>query len=252
MNSEPAVVDPIRCGPALLEISTLMDLVQQITKCTDNSELDQLKASVSELNRQSSKQLPSFERKKLYSNIQAANRAIEAADNRINVDYFRFEGQPQAPELLKQPESIKIMRAAVTLKQVSQIRNQTVNLDEYLGTGHANINNIESSSISNQEVWPGSVRLEQITDSTIKINTTGPLMACDIKNSVLYVESHQLRLHNVVDCQIYIKKGPVVMEGCMGVKIGVQNDGGLGHEEIDVFDFSWPGGAKNPHFEYIR
>lgn len=230
-----------------------MSLVQQINNCEDNAELDELKKQVSILNQATYGELPSFERKKLYNSIQEANKAIEAADNRINVDYFRFEGEPQPPLILKQQEVKKSSNLNVVLKQVSQIRNQTLDLDELLGAGHANINTIESSTISNDKVWPGSVRLENVRDSTITLNTTGPLMARDMTLSVLKVKSHQLRLHNITNCEVYVEKGPVVMEGCLGIKIGVLKEGKLcGDKEIDVFDFSWPGGAKNPNFEYIR
>ncbi|KAF3988084.1 hypothetical protein FT663_02655 [Candidozyma haemuli var. vulneris] len=233
-----------------------MDLVNQINACTDNAQLDRLKISVSELNRQSGKSLSLFERKKLYHSIQEANKAIEAADNRINVEYFRFKGEPEAPSLLKETTTRHISKPSVAQKHITQISDETASLDTLLGGGHASISTIRGSTISNHNVWPASATIQKIYNSSVTINTTGPLMARNVKDSTLVVKCHQLRLHNITNSTVYVEQHcAIVMEGCKGVRVGVQKEGklrGVGPEGVQVFDFSWPSGEQNPNFVFIR
>lgn len=228
--------------------------------------------------------LPPFERRKLLQKTQRANRAIEEANNRVNSDYFRFEGPPQPPLLVPtHTESGNQPSLTVASNHFSDINNTTLDLDKWLAPGHASVSNVAFSTIFNNKVWPGLMRLENVADSTLTVNTTGPLMVRNVANSTLTVQCHQLRLHNLRNCTVYVRRNcAVVMEECAGIRFGerVQGEGKEGEGQVEkgeregkankvepgpgaknkasfraclqVFDFSWPSSADNPNYDFVE
>ncbi|CCH42891.1 Tubulin-specific chaperone C [Wickerhamomyces ciferrii] len=89
--------------------------------------------------------------------------------------------------------------------------------------------------------------MKNIKNSIIYINSSGPAFLQDIENSIIFVTSHQLRIHNTTDSII------LTMELLNGI---IENSSGLIFKplegDIEINDFDHPGlGDKSPSFKKL-
>lgn len=178
------------------------------------------------------------------------------ANSRINVEYFRFEGEPIAPF------SQGITEAAITPTQKS-MGGENAFSDVADGvvvlhlSGHVVVRNV-CNSVFATETWPSSMHLEGLRNSVFVIHCTGPVFIHDVENCVLVLKCHQLRLHNATGSAVFVEvsNDRVIIEKCRGLTLGAYSydNKTLGPSlSLQVDDFDWPTKMKaSPNYGYWK
>ncbi|ODV80746.1 uncharacterized protein CANTADRAFT_25162 [Suhomyces tanzawaensis NRRL Y-17324] len=118
------------------------------------------------------------------------------------------------------------------------------------GSGsHVLIRNANNSIVVTSEQVPSSMHIKGGQSTVFKVEAKGPVFVHDLEDCDLVINCHQLRLHNLNNCRIWIDNvgnNTIIIENCRGLTIG-RLDGG----SVEVDDFDWPTKSfTNPHFKH--
>lgn len=102
------------------------------------------------------------------------------------------------------------------------------------------ISNISSSVLN---ITSKSINFKGGDNNLIVFRSTGSIFIHDLVNSVLVVECHQLRLHNVTDSVVINRAKSVVIENCHGLQFNGSNN---------INDFNYPKQGDNPNYKIIE
>ncbi|OBA22076.1 hypothetical protein METBIDRAFT_21709, partial [Metschnikowia bicuspidata var. bicuspidata NRRL YB-4993] len=99
---------------------------------------------------------------------------------------------------------------------------------------------------------PWSIHAQGLKSCLVAIRCDGPIILHDVENLVLILECHQLRIHNMRNCQVYalVANDRVIIEDSRDlIFLGFSEDA-LGPPCFVVDDFDWPTSETvNPHFK---
>lgn len=146
---------------------------------------------------------------------------------------FKFSRKPEpkksqiiSPIQFKDDDEIK-----PTIERISNTTKIVENESKVFGT------DIESSVIVFKNLE--SITLRKITNSIIFIESNGPAFIFEMRNSIVVVKCHQLRIHDSNNSMIFpkINSQNAIIEGCS--KLNFKND------LIQVNDFDSPGTSSS-------
>lgn len=224
---------------------------------SDGSDLEQLRTQAIQLNREyiewhNAGELSVFEQKRVKEAINKVLSALSRAESRTNSERFRFVGPPIPPAGAPQRETRLIEE--VTREQ-TRIVNNSVILDASKHGANVVVDAVELSVLlTDAHNVPASVHLQNVTNSIAVINCNGPVFIHGATDSVLIMKCHQLRIHDVRRCSIYVatETNRVIIEKCRDLVFGSYNGSTLGPAECLVDDFDWPTTSHpSPHYTLL-
>lgn len=188
--------------------------------------------------------------------ILSASRALDEADNKYNVTYFRFEGDPIPPlntsTAIAQP---KQQMPELSQNTIRDLHDGHFLLDSKLNKGSTTIEDISKCSVTNRDIVPRSVTLRGISDSLVLLKCKGPIMIKEAKNSIFVLSCQQLRLHSSEECSLFLgsENRGAIIEASKKISFGTFDEQKeIVSEEkssLNIHDFSWPNrDVPSPNF----
>lgn len=188
--------------------------------------------------------LNAFEKQKCTDMLAELRKLYSAKEKMLNKTTFQFIGDPIPPSSIE-TTSLKLRHEIEVKPQLHGLRLRKHIISTNLP--HMLISDIQESILSNWKQDPiRSIHLQDIDSSILHLVSNGPVIVERARNSVLIIDCHQLRLHEVVNCTIVVNvsNDRIVIETCNNLKIVPQKE-----KLLTIDDFSWPTlGEVNPHY----
>lgn len=236
------------------------DLTRRTKECQDIGTLTQLKSELHQLIKAVPKDTTSFHARKYADLILAATRALDDTNNRINVNYFRFVGDPIPPASgPKRSVGTSVPAHSSSDYSIVGIHNESICLDERLTAGFAVLKDVADSTVFNEDVFPASLSIYEGRDALFLLKCKGPILVQGAQRSILVLKHQQLRLHDLEDCIVFVDgdSPTAVIENCHNVKFGIfdHHTGTIraaSESEVKVDDFLWPNkSTPSPHYSFV-
>lgn len=171
-------------------------------------------------------------------------KLYSAKEKILNKTTFEFIGVPIPPSSTEKTSLISRQKIEVK-PQLHGLRRQKHIISTELP--HMLISDVQECILTNpKQDAIRSIHLQDIDTTILQLVSSGPVIVKNAHNSVLIIECHQLRLHDVVNCTIVVNvsNDRIVIERCNDLKIIPQKVNNL-----TIDDFSWPTlGEVNPHY----
>lgn len=171
--------------------------------------------------------------------------AVDAADRRLNKNYFLFSGEPIPPPSTTTNEHLDLQEQHVQQEQSHTIRYRE--LEREILSLKLNGEPIVLQQLTGTQVeviQASSVHLEKVVACVVFIVCDGPVFVHEMKNCILVAQCHQLRVHDLENCSIFalVHSGRVIIEQCNNLRMGSydQSTHCLGPADYGVDDFNWP------------
>ncbi|KAK6461616.1 hypothetical protein DFJ63DRAFT_314248 [Scheffersomyces coipomensis] len=204
-------------------------------------------------------QFTPYDKKRVITEVDFLFKTIELKRIQLSQNRFEFKGNPIPPESNMIQTKGKIVKTGLNVNVntynellFKDISNQRFKLSVEQSEKHVLLLGVESSIIDqDKSMIPSSTHIKQVKHSIINLKVEGPIFIHDVSYSILILNCHQLRLHNITNCIIIIEQvmnDRIIIENCTDLLIMAKNEG----QVIEVDDFNWPTKMTiNPHYKYI-
>lgn len=225
-------------------------------QCCTSTQLSVLKTQVINLERdvQSHKShATSYDKRRINARLHQLWSAVDAADRRLNLLYFQFQGDPIPP--------MESVAAKLTKEIIVNVAKPEISLHEKIEDQTLELELRQSGVLRQFQrsvvlVTAPSVHIEDAVECVIYVRSEGPIFVHNMSNCILIAVSHQLRLHNIHSCSVFgdVRSGRVIIEDSDRIEFGGFKEAAMTLEECQfaVDDFNWPTKATaSPHYSTV-
>ncbi|GEQ72816.1 hypothetical protein JCM33374_g6504 [Metschnikowia sp. JCM 33374] len=246
-----------------LPISSNTNISELLEKCSNTNQVASIRDDIIDLNKQyvnfvtSGGSATPYERRQVKNNTCKLFQAMEKADFEQNGNLFRFTGEPEPPVTLSKHNIAPVAMEQYEPQKISGKNGQSVRIGPEHARRHVYVENIQKSTVfgtQNNDNAPWSVHMQNLSGSRVVMRCDGPIILHNVEASVLLVECHQLRIHEMKNCRVYanVSNSRVIIEGSENVTFSGFSDGKLCAPAFSVDDFDWPTSeAVNPHYKLV-
>lgn len=234
--------------------ANLLELKIKITEAKDYDNLLSCRAEISCLNKDAAllDRLPSYEKRQVNEILDDLYKLADCFMNRLLVKKFSFIGDPipsrdykhfspsNAASKFKDTPTSNHYLPAYGTDTLAHLHSEKKYFLPSLP--HLLINDV-ADSIVVQNSSTTSVHLTGVTSSKIYLYCDGPILVTNVRDSILVLACHQLRLHGVSESRIFphVASGQATLEGCSALYFGpYPTDQGANPRKLLVSDFSLP------------
>lgn len=187
-------------------------------------------------------ELTAFDKQKCNDILADLRRSYVDKERMLSDAHFEFVGEPIPPTTKVKVEEKKTEIQEVKAKTLQARSEKRILRPEQ---PHVLLSDVVDSIIIAVDEMIESVHLENIQHSVIKVHSKGPVIVEKVTDSLLVFECHQLRLHDVKNCEVNVNvaNNRIVIENSNQLNIATLTD------KIAVDDFNWPRKGNNPHYK---
>lgn len=233
----------------------------EIIEAKDIQELNSIKQKVVHID-QNALDLDntSYERRIIKESIRDLHKLVDLKLNFVDVKRFTFRNDPipnPSPHIIRkhhqQPNS-NIAQPNKTLVSPLLSGIQGVKYTVNTTNSHVLITDISQSIVITGST-ASSINIHNGCHSILQLNCNGPIFLHDLQDTILVLQCHQLRLHNIVNSTILVDvaNDKIIIENCSNLSIGNHP-----HLEptmcrpIQVDDFDQPTARQNSHYSKVN
>lgn len=212
-----------------------VELNFQIIESTNKQELNAIKQKVIQIDQGALDiDTTSYEKRRIKDHIANLHKVVDLKLNSVDVKKFTFRNEPvpnPSPHIVhkhhQQPNSqLTQPNNTLAIPLISGIKG--VKYTACSKSSHVLITDISQSIVITGST-PSSINIHNGSHSILQLNCTGPIFLHDLENTVLILQCHQLRLHNIVNSTILVDvaNDTIIIENCSNLSIG-------NHPHLDV------------------
>lgn len=202
----------------------------------------------------------SYEKRRIKDHIVNLHKVVDLKLNSVDVKKFTFRNEPvpnPSPHIVHkhhQQPKFEVAQPNNTLANplVSCIKGVKYTISS--PSSHVLMTDISRSIVITGST-PSSINIHNGSHSIMHLNCLGPIFLHDLQNTLLILQCHQLRLHNIVNSTILVDvaNDKIIIENCYNLSIGNHPHLNLTTcRPIQVDDFNCPTASQqNAHYSKL-
>ncbi|CUM47149.1 uncharacterized protein AC631_02622 [Debaryomyces fabryi] len=237
-----------------------VDLKFEIIEAKDKQELNAIKQKVVHIDQDAlGLDNTSYEKRRIKDQVANLHKLVDLKLNSVDVKRFTFRNEPipnPSPQIVhkhhQQPNS-QIAQPNNTLATPLVSGIQGVKYTVNSTNSHLLIADISKSIVITGST-PSSINIHNGSHSILQLNCNGPIFLHDLQHTIIILQCHQLRLHNIVNSTILVdvSNDKIIIENCSNLSVGNHPSLDLTMcRPIQVDDFNQPTARQNSHYSKV-